>query len=99
MLTKGAIALRDHVKPAKPEGDVPRTQSELARHLGVTPQAVSNWVHGLGTPSVEVLAELERIYGIPMREWAESATPPRRTTAPGRTRKASQRKATGTDGR
>lgn len=74
MISKGAVALRQRVNPPKESDDgVPRTQSELARRLGVTPQAVSNWVNGHGTPSMEAAAEMERIFGIPMRDWIDVA--------------------------
>jgi transcriptional regulator with XRE-family HTH domain len=50
------------------------TQSELARKLGVSPQWVSDWVHGRAKPGVDLMAKLEDLLGIPMRAWTEEWT-------------------------
>lgn len=47
----------------------PSTPAELARHLGVTPQAVSQWLSGATTPNVQHLFRLEHLYGIKAEEW------------------------------
>ena len=40
------------------------TQKELAKHFGVTPQTISNWVNGVSEPSGPQLQELSRLSGI-----------------------------------
>jgi len=40
------------------------TQEELAARLAVTPQAVSKWENGNGTPDISQLVPLARIFGI-----------------------------------
>lgn len=40
------------------------TQEELAAMLGVTPQAVSKWENGNGTPDISQLVPLSQIFGI-----------------------------------
>lgn len=49
------------------------TETELARALGVTQQAVSGWLHGRCRPSTPLMAAVEARFGIPMRTWLESA--------------------------
>jgi len=48
-------------------------QTELAKRLGVSPQAVSSWTKGRALPEPERMAEIESILGIPMRDWVEEA--------------------------
>lgn len=45
------------------------SQSELARQLDVSPQAVSDWVRGDCQPKPELMAKIEDLLGIPMRAW------------------------------
>ena len=40
------------------------TQEELAARLAVTPQAVSKWENGNGTPDISQLIPLAQIFGI-----------------------------------
>lgn len=49
-------------------------RGELAKRLDVSRQAVSSWLLGHSVPSPERMAELERVYGIPMRTWTEPAS-------------------------
>jgi transcriptional regulator with XRE-family HTH domain len=64
MLSKGASALAAKLRPEV-------TAAELARKLGVTPQAVSGWIKGRSVPTPEMLSKLEDVTGIPMRAWTE----------------------------
>jgi transcriptional regulator with XRE-family HTH domain len=64
MLTKGAAALSAKLAPLM-------TAAELARRLGVTPQAVSGWIKGKAIPTPETLRAIEDALGIPMRAWTE----------------------------
>jgi transcriptional regulator with XRE-family HTH domain len=52
------------------------SQSELAQKLGVSPQAVSKWVMGIGRPSADLMAQIEQMLGIPMLEWTEPVLGP-----------------------
>lgn len=45
---------------------------ELAKRLGVSPQAVSGWVTGKSKPAPDVMARLEDLLKIPMRAWTEA---------------------------
>lgn len=49
------------------------SQSELAEKLEVSPQAVSKWVRGDGRPAPKLMAKIEEVLGIPMREWADES--------------------------
>ena len=40
------------------------TQEELATRLSVTPQAISKWENGNGTPDISQLVPLAQIFGI-----------------------------------
>lgn len=51
-------------------------QSGLARELGVSQQAVSSWCKGRALPEPERMAEIERLLGIPMRDWVEASLEP-----------------------
>jgi DNA-binding XRE family transcriptional regulator len=51
---------------------VPRTQSALARRLGVSTTAVNAWTRGSARPRLDYAVELERLYGIPVAAWARS---------------------------
>lgn len=64
MLTDGAVRLAQLVRPA------PMNSSELADKLGVSRQSVSKWLAGKSMPSVEAMAKIEDLTGIPMRAWA-----------------------------
>ena len=41
------------------------SQVTLAKRLGVTKQAVSNWENGNIRPSIEMLLRLARLFGVP----------------------------------
>ncbi|MGO9710595.1 MAG: helix-turn-helix transcriptional regulator [Polyangiaceae bacterium] len=47
----------------------PLNQAALALQLGVSQQAVSNWINGRSRPSAESMLELERLFAIDPREW------------------------------
>ncbi len=47
------------------------SQSDLARELGVSPQAVSGWIVGRSKPTPELMARIEDLLSIPMRAWTE----------------------------
>ncbi len=42
------------------------TQDELARHLGITPQAVSKWENGIGYPDITLLPLISEILHVPI---------------------------------
>lgn len=44
------------------------TQEEIANILIVTPQAVSKWENGLGTPDISLLVPISKIFGITIDE-------------------------------
>ncbi len=93
-MTKAAQKLRERLQPRR-EPDVPATQAELARRLGVSQQAVSSWLSGGTTPTAENMAAIEDLFGIPMREWVEAAA-----DEPGSSPRATSQEAetsTGTD--
>ncbi len=48
---------------------IPRTQTELARRLGVSTSAVNAWVKGHSRPRLDYAVEIEKLYGIPVAEW------------------------------
>jgi transcriptional regulator with XRE-family HTH domain len=48
-------------------------QADLARKVGVTPQAVSNWVHGLSRPGRDLAVKVEAHTGIPVADWSAPA--------------------------
>jgi transcriptional regulator with XRE-family HTH domain len=64
--SKGARALRASLKPKM-------NQADLAKALGVTQQAVSAWLSGAAQPKPELMARIEDLLGIPMRDWTEVA--------------------------
>lgn len=68
MLSKAAKRLATLLEPRTELGV---TASELARKLGVSPQAVSGWVNGKATPTPDTLRQLEDLTSIPMRDWTE----------------------------
>ena len=82
MRSKAATTLSDLLEPTTKLG---MTAADLARRLGVTPQAVSGWLKGRATPTPETLRQLEDIAGIPMRDWTEPdpAVDPSAPTSPG----------------
>lgn len=45
-----------------------RTQSELARELGVKRQTVSAWARGVSRVSVERCTDFKRITGVPLKD-------------------------------
>lgn len=46
--------------------------ADVARALGVTPQAVDQWVRGVRVPRPEYREALRRHYGIAPESWEES---------------------------
>jgi transcriptional regulator with XRE-family HTH domain len=49
------------------------SQSDIARRLGVTQQAVSSWISGRSQPSGKNMLEIANAYRIPMSDWLEPA--------------------------
>jgi len=51
------------------------TRAEFARRLGVTPQAVSRWVHGASVPRPGLMMTIAEITGdeIPVEYWLRRA--------------------------
>jgi transcriptional regulator with XRE-family HTH domain len=90
--SQGAAKLREATSPAKPR----MTQTDLAEKLGVTPQAVSAWIHGRAMPTPEKMAEIERLLGISMQEWVTPAAGA--ASARGRKTARPPVSRTGTDG-
>jgi transcriptional regulator with XRE-family HTH domain len=66
MTTAGSKLLAQAVRPRV------MAPGELAKRLGVSPQAVSGWVTGKSKPAPDVMARLEDLLGIPMRAWTEA---------------------------
>ncbi len=65
MVTDGCAKLSEALKPKV------MSQSDLAKRLNVSPQAVSGWVSGKSKPTPDLMAKLEDLLGIPMRAWTE----------------------------
>lgn len=42
------------------------SDSKLASILGITPQAISKWRRGAGSPSIEMLTMLQELFGVKM---------------------------------
>ena len=54
------------------DGDRPASsQADIAKMLGVTQQAVSQWVAGERTPGLVHMRELERLTGIVAWDWIQ----------------------------
>ena len=56
----------DRLKSLRLQADM--TQAELAEKLSVTRQAVSNYEQGRSFPSLDVLAEIGRIFDVSLDE-------------------------------
>lgn len=67
--TAGQERLNEALRPRRV-----MTQAELARRLGVSPQAVSDWLRGDSQPKPDHMAKIEDLLGIPMRSWTDPAT-------------------------
>lgn len=67
--SKASEALYQALKPTKPK----LSQVELARELDVSKQTIQSYVKGDCRPSPEMMARIEDIFGIPMRDWTEAA--------------------------
>lgn len=63
-LSKAAVELRRRLR---------LNQKRLAEEIGVTDQAISNWICGRARPEPESMAAIESALGIPMRDWVESS--------------------------
>ncbi len=44
------------------------TDSDIARKVGITPQAISKWRRSVGSPSVDVLMILSGVLGVSLDE-------------------------------
>lgn len=67
MQNRAAQRLAELTKPRN------MSQAELGRQLGVTAQAVNAWIRGGSVPSPDLMAKIEDLTGIPMRDWTEPA--------------------------
>lgn len=67
MVSRAAVKLRKMLTP--PLG----SQADLARKLGVSPQAVSGWVRGDSPPSLKSASDLEELTGIPASDWLKES--------------------------
>lgn len=76
MSSKASVRL---AKLVAPKTELGLSAAELAKRLGVTRQAVHQWITGKNPPSLEMCRKLEIETGIPMREWTEKV--PRRSAA------------------
>jgi ribosome-binding protein aMBF1 (putative translation factor) len=63
-VTSGANELRSKVDPPKA-----MSMRELARRIGVSPQAVVAWVHGVSQPTEENQRKMEELLGIDVSKW------------------------------
>lgn len=75
MISVAAVKLRKMLEPVEPPLG---SQAELARKLGVTPQAVNGWLNGGPPPRLENAAALEKLTGIPASEWTKPASEKRK---------------------
>ena len=69
IMSKAAQKLRDFTTPSTP------TRAEIARAVGVSPQAVGKWVSGDAVPEEPKRVQLQRLFGIPADEWLVSLEP------------------------
>ena len=44
------------------------TQEAMAQHFGITPQAVSKWERGAGTPDIAMLPDISAYFGVTIDE-------------------------------
>lgn len=63
--------MKDRSRAARLLSEKLMSQTDLAKELDVTPQAVSAWINGRTTPTPDRMAKLEELLGIPMRAWTE----------------------------
>jgi DNA-binding transcriptional regulator YdaS (Cro superfamily) len=63
--SEGAVQLKAYFAPPPRQ----MTQTQLANALGITPQAVSNWVNGGARPPAAQREAIERITGISADAW------------------------------
>lgn len=71
MISKASILLSRRLQPpCPPPGYLTATQ--LAKELGVSRQAVCSWLYGRARPSPRLMAKIEDLMGITMREWTEA---------------------------
>ncbi len=62
-----ASRLRAVLTPGAPR----MTRAELAKTLGVSPQAVSAWLMKISKPSYELRVQIRKMFGIPAASWDE----------------------------
>ena len=58
-------------------------KSALARELGVRQQTFWNWLNGYARPPLRRMIELEKLFGVPVHEWAVDAAPATKSVADG----------------
>ena len=70
VVTPAGEALRVALDPATPNA---RSQSDLARVLGVSQPSVSEWVRLRARPESHLRKAIERVLGIPEDDWMTDA--------------------------
>lgn len=65
--TKGRRSLAKHLETGRTKGR--RTQTWLARTLGIRQAAVSKWVAGAARPEAHLRVAIEVLCGIPQADW------------------------------
>lgn len=66
-VSENALKLREAL--SRPNGEVPTTMSGLAKVLGVSRQAVHQWVTGRSKPGLEFCRKMSSLYGLRMEDW------------------------------
>lgn len=84
-LPRAVALLRDALAARDPNW----TETELAKALGVTQQAVSGWFRGRCRPRPRTMVVIEQLYGVAVREWFEFEPTTSRRAAPGENARAS----------
>ena len=59
-MSKGMILLADKIKTIREQHN--KTQSELARQLGLTRSSINGWEMGLSVPSPQYIVELAKLF-------------------------------------
>lgn len=61
-LKKGDKMIADRIKRIREQNNL--TQSELAKHLGITRSSVNAWELGISIPSTQYIVELSRFFRV-----------------------------------
>lgn len=68
-ISRGALVLKELVRPNEER----LTQVQIAERLGVTQQAVSTWLRGVGRPDHRRMVQIAEMFGVPVAAWDEEA--------------------------